>query len=244
VAGIGGRGFGPAYLVERQTGETPVRAHSIELDVLSELGVIGLLLVAVGLVPFLLLCFRGLRRRDPTATAAFAAAAYWLVHASGDWNWTVPAVGLPFFVMLGAGAASEGSRLLRAREAVPVAALAVAVAVFAFAPPWLSSRLSQHVLEGSSSPASDLRWARRLDPLSVAPYLAEAAVARSPGAAIPPLRKAAEKQPRSVEVRFELGVAYLRAHHVQEARRELRKALSLEPGAPAIELALRRVPRR
>jgi len=244
LAGIGARGFGPAYLVERESGETPVRAHSIELDALSELGIVGLVLLGVGLLPLLALSFQGMRGRDPTATAAFGAAAYWLVHASGDWNWTIPAVGLPFFVLLGAGAASGESRDLRSREAVPIAVVSAAVALLAFAPPWLSSRLSSHVLEGSPSPASDLRWARRLDPLAVEPYLTQAHVAASPAAAIPPLRKAVEKEPRAVEVHFELGVAYLRARRFAEARRELQAALALEPGAPEIEQVLRRVPRR
>jgi tetratricopeptide (TPR) repeat protein len=244
LAGIGDRGFGPAYLVERRSGETPVRAHSIELDALSELGVVGIILLAAGLLPLLAICFRGLRRRDPVATAAFATASYWLVHASGDWNWTVPAVGLLFFILLGTGAASAGARSLQLRESLPAGAVAIAVALFAFMPPWLSARLSTHALEGSSSAASDLRWARRLDPLSVEPYVIEAHIARSPAAAIPPLRKAAEKEPRAVEVRYELGLAYLRAGRLPEARRELRAALALEPGAPAIERALRRVPRR
>jgi O-antigen ligase/polysaccharide polymerase Wzy-like membrane protein len=244
LAGIGERGFGPAYLVERRSGETPVRAHSIELDALSELGIVGLVLLAAGLFPFLLLCFRGLRRRNLAATAAFATAAYWLVHASADWIWTVPAVGLPFFLLLGAGAASAGARTLRRREWLPAAVVAIAVAVLAFAPPWLSSRLSAHALEGSSSAASDLRWARRLDALSVQPYETQAHIAPTPAAAIPPLRKAARKEPRAVEVRFELGLAYLAAKRPREARRELRAALRLEPGSESIERALRSVPPR
>ena len=245
VAGIGGRGFAPAYLVQRRTGETPVRAHSIEMDALGELGIVGLMLLLAALVPPLVLCVRGTRRRELTATAGFATAAYWLVHASGDWNWTVPAVGLPFFVMLGAGAAWAGSgELLRARVTMPLAAVAAAVAILAFAPPWLSARLSGHALEGSSSPASNLRWARRLDPLSVQPYLVQAAIARMPAEAIPPLQKAARKQPRSVEVRFELAQAYVRANRRREGLRELRAALRLEPGAPAIEQALGRLEHR
>ncbi len=243
VAGIGGRGFGPAYLIEGRSGETPARAHSVELDVLSELGVPGLLLLVVGLGGPLVVCFRRLRLREPTATAAFAASAYWIVHASGDWNWTIPALGLPFFVLLGAGAAGRGG-MPRPWVTWTATGLAIAAALLAFAPPWLSARLSAHVLEGSSSRASELRWARRLDPLSVQPYLVEAQTASSPAAAIAPLRKAAGKQPRSVEVRYELGLAYLRARRHAEARRELRAALALNPGAPPIVDALKRVGRR
>jgi hypothetical protein len=122
--------------------------------------------------------------------------------------------------------------------------VSTAIALLAFAPPWLSSRFSTHALEGSSSTSSDLRWARRFDPLTVEPYVVQAHIAPTPAAAIPPLVKAAKKEPRAVEVRFELGLAYLRAKRPVEARRELRAALALEPGADSIERALRSVTRR
>ena len=244
LAGIGDRGFGPAYLVERRSGETPVRAHSFELDALSELGIVGFLLLLGGLAPLVVLAGRGAWGGDLAATAGFATAAYFLIHASADWIWTIPAVGLPCFVLLGAACVKDDAAPLPRRAANGVAIAAVAAAVLAFAPPWLSSRLSSHALEGSSSPASDLRWARRLDPLSVEPYLVQAKIAPTPAAALEPLRKAAAKEPRSVDARFELALGYLRAHRLTAARRELRLALRLEPGAPAIEQALRRVQHR
>ncbi|HEY7018493.1 MAG TPA: tetratricopeptide repeat protein [Gaiellaceae bacterium] len=238
LAGIGGRGFGPAYLVQGRSSETPARAHSVELDALSELGIVGFVLLAVGLGALLVGCFLGLRRRNLAATAAFGAGAYWIVHASVDWNWTIPAVGIPFFVLLGAGAAAGADRPLGRAWAWPAAGFAVAVALLALLPPWLSARLSSHALESSSSTASDLRWARRLDPLSVDPYLVQAQIAPTPAAALPPLRKAVAKEPRSADVRFELGQAYLRAGRPADARRELRAALALDPQADAIRRAL------
>ena len=244
LAGIGDRGFGPAYLVERRSGETPVRAHSFELDALSELGVVGFLLLLGALAPLVVIAGRGAWRGDLAATAGFATAAYFLIHASADWIWTIPAVGLPFFVLLGTACARDDAEPLPRLAATGVAIAAVAVAVLAFAPPWLSSRLSSHALEGSSAPASDLRWARRLDPLSVEPYLVAANIAPTPAAALAPLRQAAAKEPRSVDVRFELALGYLRAHRLAAARRELHLALMLEPGAPAIEQALSRVQHR
>ena len=54
LAGIGSRGFGPAYLRQRHSPDTPARAHSFELDALSELGIVGLRCCSlVGLVPVL-----------------------------------------------------------------------------------------------------------------------------------------------------------------------------------------------
>ena len=106
LAGIGSRGFGPAYLRLRDSPDTPARAHSVEVDALSELGIVGFLLLTAALVlPFLPLA-RRLRARDPAGTAAFAGCSYWLVHASVDWIWTVPACGVLFFLLLGAGGAA------------------------------------------------------------------------------------------------------------------------------------------
>jgi hypothetical protein len=244
LGGIGGRGFGPAYLIERRSGETPARAHSFELDALSELGIVGFVLLLGGLVPFFVLVTIGAWRGDLTSTAAFGTAAYFVVHGSADWLWTIPAVGLPFFLLLGTACApSRGPRL----GTLPVACVATAsflAATLVFAPPWLSARFSSQALESSSSRAADLRWARRLDPLSVEPYLVEASIAPTPAAALPALLKAAEKEPRAVDVRYQLGIGYLRARRLGAARRELRAALRLEPGEPSIERALSRAQHR
>jgi hypothetical protein len=227
LAGIGSRGFGPAYLRLRHSPDTPARAHSVELDALSELGVIGLALLVAVLVLPLPPIFSRMRARDPAATAAFAAAAYWLVHASADWIWTVPACGLPFWLLLGAGASGGERRPLAPRAAVPAAALAVVVAVVAFVPPWLSARLSDH---------RDFRWAKRLDPLSVDPYLDQGSVAA--------LEEAVRKEPRVVEWRFDLGQAYLRAGRRRRARAAFLAARRLDPRDPRIQEALRNLPGR
>jgi len=81
----------------------------------------------------------------------------------------------------------------------------------------------------------DLRWARRLDPLSTEPYLTQAALSRPP-ADIAPLERAVAKQPRVAELRFQLGTAYLQAGRKREARRELAEAHRLSPNyAPYVE---------
>ena len=48
LAGIGARGWDVAYLQHGRSEETPRRAHSLELDVASEEGVVGLALLAAG----------------------------------------------------------------------------------------------------------------------------------------------------------------------------------------------------
>jgi hypothetical protein len=235
VAGIGSRGFGPAYLQERHSPDTPARAHSLELDALSELGVIGLVLLACALaLPFVPLVSR-MRARDPGATAAFAGCSYWLVHASADWIWTVPACGLPFFLLLGAGGAGGERRELRRGAAFGGAAVGVAVALVAFVPPWISARMTDR---------GNFHWAKRLDPLSVDPYVAEAARASSPRASIAALEAAVRKEPRVVELRYDLGLAYDRAGKKGRARQELLEARRLDPREPRIADALKHLPKR
>jgi hypothetical protein len=230
VAGIGSRGFAVAYLEKRHSPDTPVRAHSFELDALSELGIVGFLLVLAALVPLLVPIVAGTLARDAAATAAFGGAAYWLAHASVDWLWTVPACGLPFFLLLGLGG-PRGERVIVGRR--PALALAAAVAVvglLAFVPPWLSARLT---VRGQTA------WAKRLDPLSVDPYVAQAARSPTPQGAIDQLRSAVRKEPRVVELRFALASAYRRAGEKQAARAELLQAKRLDPGEPRIDEALR-----
>ena len=225
LAGIGSRGFGPAYLQERRSPDTPARAHSVELDALSELGVVGFALLACALVVPLVTLARRLRGRDAAATAAFAGAVYWLVHASVDWIWTVPACGLPFWLLVGAGCSGGERRQLGSRAALPAAAVAVVIAVIAFVPPWLSARLTDH---------GNFHWAERLDPLSVDPYVSQGSVAA--------LEEAVRKEPRVVELRFDLGQAYVRAGKRSKARAALEEAHRLDPRDPRIAEALKNAP--
>ena len=233
VAGIGSRGFGVAYLQNRNSPDTPVRAHSLELDALSEVGIVGFLLLACGLVALLVPIVARTRARDPAATAAFGGAAYWLAHGSVDWLWTVPACGLPFFLLLGFGGAGDDRPPLSRRLALPLAGVVAVIALAAFVPPWLSARLT---VRGQTA------WAKRLDPLSVDPYVADAARATTPQGAIKQLQAAVRKEPRVVERRFNLAIAYERARDWKDARRTLLEAKRLDPGEGRIDEALRRLP--
>ena len=45
---------------------------------------------------------RALRAHPALAAGPCAAALVWLLHASIDWDWQLPAVSLPFIVLAGA----------------------------------------------------------------------------------------------------------------------------------------------
>jgi len=179
-----------------------------------------------------------LSRRSLLRSALAAAAVYWLVHSTVDWTWTFPALSLPALLLLGVAAVPERGRPLRPLAAVPVGVAAVALAVLAFAPPWLSDRYTNLAYAHPAQASSDLRRARFFDPLSTAPYEAQAALARG-SADIPPLRTAVRKEPRQVDLRFELGLAYPRADRKTATVRELEAALRLDPRSDDVVRALR-----
>lgn len=237
LGGVGGRGFAAVYLQEGRSVETPQRAHSLELDELSETGIVGFGLLALGLgLPLVVALARA--RRSPLRAALAAAGVYWLVHSTVDWTWTFPALSLPALLLIGVAAVPERGRPLRPLAAVPVGAAAAALAVLAFAPPWLSDRYTNLAYAHPAQAASDLRRARWLDPLSTAPYEAEAALAKPP-ADIPPLRTAVRKEPRQIDLRYQLGLAYLRAGRKAAAARQLEAALRLDPRSDDVARALR-----
>jgi hypothetical protein len=237
VAGIGGRAFGPWYLRHGESYETPARAHSLPLDVLLETGVIGFLPLLAAFVVVLVALVR--RRHTLLGAAAFGAFTYFAVHVTGDWIWTFPAVGLPVFALVGIALSTEEGMGPTGRWAGATAAAVVAFALLLFVPPWLSARITTGVLAGDTS-AESLSWAKRLDPLSAEPYLAEAALAGTPEEAIPPLEDAVAKEPRAVSHRYQLGQAFLAVGRRAEARAQLTVAHALFPRDEDIAKALAR----
>ena len=235
LRGIGARGFYSAYLEHRRSGETPLRAHSLYLDAVDELGIPGLLLLLLGVGAPLIFVAR--RLSQPCAVAAFGAATYFLAHAAVDWIWTVPVVGAFAFAFLGIGCADGTSRPLPRRVALIAAVAATAAAFLAFAPPWLAHR---YVLAAysASSPATDLSHARWLDPLSLDPDWAAWQLAATDRDRVAALQDARRLEPRSVAVLYQLGRVYLRMGRRAEAAEVLRRADALDPREPAIRKAL------
>lgn len=90
--GSGGGTFGHYWLTHRPVHIQVRNAHSLYLETLAELGVAGLAIALVALLPPL---WAGLRQRShPLAAPVMAAYVAFLVHTGGDWTWQLPAVGL------------------------------------------------------------------------------------------------------------------------------------------------------
>ena len=239
VAGLGARGCGPAYLVKRHIARTPQHAHSLELETMSDEGAIGFVLLVVGIgAPFALAVARARKRVLPSAVAVGACSA-WLLQASADWLWSFPAIGIPFFLLLGIGASGAGPGVPVSRR-VRLAAAAVCGAAFllAFVPPWLASRLVTNARTSPGSAATDLRWARRLDPLSTQVLVMEAARASTYADQVRALETAVRMEPRQAAMHYLLGVVQLNGGDRKAARAQLERALALDPGDPVVEAAL------
>jgi O-antigen ligase len=239
VGGDGGHGWPAAYARYGKTTENPEYSHSIELDALSQTGIVGFLLLVGAGVAGLAAVAR--RRGAPLLPAAlFATGVYLAVHTAIDWVWSIPSVGLAGLVLAGIGASRGSPAAIRPRPALAAGFAVVVVAVIGFAPPWLSARFTDRAYgQTAADRAGSFRWAERLDPLSVDPLLAQAALARSPND-IPPLRRAVSIQPDDSEVHYLLGLAYLDAHRRAAAIHELDLAKRLSPNDVGVRDALDR----
>lgn len=85
-----GRGAGTfelAWLEHQPVDRIVVDAHSLYLETLAELGVVGLVLLALALAPPLVLALR--HAYAPAAAGGYIA---FLLHAGIDWDWEMPAV--------------------------------------------------------------------------------------------------------------------------------------------------------
>jgi hypothetical protein len=86
-------------------------AHSLYVEVMSDLGLVGLLLLAVALA--LILVGFAARIRGPSRSlyaALLAAAVAWGVHNAVDWDWELPATTIWLFALGGAALAAAPPR--------------------------------------------------------------------------------------------------------------------------------------
>ena len=253
LVGSGGGGFQYSYNREGKSGETPRDAHSVELELLSEQGILALLAFVVFLIAVVSAALRT-RRLGPAATALVAAAlgagAYWLVHASIEWFWTYPGITAPAMALLGAACAPALLAPDRPPPARRIRILGMAAAVvllLTMVPPYLSERYTNAAFK---SWRSDLDGAYRaldraesLNPFSDAALLAEGAIAREQGdrgRAVDAFREATERKPDEWAGHYYLGLL-LANEDPEAARQELETALELSPRSAEVAKAIEEI---
>ena len=111
LKGVGAGGFRVVWRQERRVDEGVLEVHSVALEMAAELGIPGLLFLALVLGGLAAAARQALLAGDELAAGASAACGAWLMHAIIDWDLQLPAVTLPAVVLAGALiAAGERSR--------------------------------------------------------------------------------------------------------------------------------------
>jgi O-Antigen ligase len=216
-------------------------AHSVYLETLGELGIVGLALLLLALGAPLVAAVGA--RREPLAIAASGAYVAYLVHAAVDWDWELAGLTLP---ALGCAVALLALRPTAA-ALVPASALRYGAAVGAIALAGIAlvgligasaNAASEEALQSSppdyAEAESQARKARRWARWSSEPWehLADSQLARGASvAAADSYRKAIAKEPTDWELWFGLAHATSGA----EQRRALAEATRLNPRSSELE---------
>jgi O-antigen ligase len=109
------------WLRYRPISESATDAHSLPLQTLGELGIVGLALLLTFVGGVALAAARAMRSRPGLAAGPVAALVVYIAHAPLDWDWEMPAVTLVALVLAGMVIAlAEDARGTRAESAAPV----------------------------------------------------------------------------------------------------------------------------
>jgi hypothetical protein len=270
LIGEGSDNFANTYLVHRSSSEEPLYPHSLQLQILGGTGLVGGLLFGGFVVAAAMSLVGSWRRASSVATTGLIGvvatiATYFALHSSADWLWSFPAIVMPVLAWLGMAARLEpGESVERAMSTAPsrwlptagkvaVAAVALAVALFAavaLSLPWLAAR---EVQVASSSWQSDperafdrLDLARDLNPISAQPDLTAGAIAsqlHDRNRVRAAFTRALDREPTNWYALLELGIVDGLEGDRRASLKELARARSLNPADPLIQEASRRVRR-
>ncbi len=220
-------------------------AHSLYLQSLAELGVVGfalILVVVLGILGGLAARIRGPDRA--LYAALFAVALAWSIHQGFDWDWQMPAVTLGLFILAGVALArprdgwTGRSGLPANRTLVALGWLVLAVAPLLIGISYARLQQSGHEL-GHQACVSAKREALSSLSLSVErpqSYVIIGVCDLEQGfaqAAVPAMSKAASLEPENWEEQYWLAVA--RAAAGIDPGPSIRRALMLNPLEPGLK---------
>jgi hypothetical protein len=248
---LDGRGAGTYEFWWNRDGtddETVVDAHSMYLQVLGELGIVGFLIVLSFVLVVLLfgavVSLRAAPRRRPALAAALAGCVAFFVQASVDWVWQIPVLPISMLLLAGTLVAAdfrdyddtlEGAPLpVLPRVAVVIASLALMATIAV--PLAATSFVRQSQDEANSgdlaAALSDARSAQNVEPFAATPRLQEALVLEEAGALGPAAaaaRAATERESTNWRTWVVLSRVEARRGRAVPAVLAYRKARSLNP---------------
>jgi hypothetical protein len=240
LAGTGAGTYVIAFDAQRSaTGGQVLNAHSLYFENLGELGIVGIGLLGAVVLGVLVAISGRVRQPDRTLyAAAFAAILVWAIHAGFDWDWQMPAVTLPAFVLAGAGL---GRSSMQTSSRQPLLALCAVVAGMV---PALISVSQTHLDAAATAFAqNDCAAATRDANASLTPLgfrhgareiLAYCDLARgNRAAATSEMADAVRDDPNNWEPRY--GLAVVMAASGRNPRPDIRAAKALNPFEPVTD---------
>ena len=151
LRGTGAGTYERRWARERPTRLAVVDGHSLYVETLGELGLVGLVLVVAFVLMLLAAALRLARGPDRALGAvAFAVVLAWAVHAGIDWDWELAAITAPVLA-LGAAMLGGGRRRVPEVVAAPprLARLVVGLGCLLLAVTPAAIAISQHRLDGA-----------------------------------------------------------------------------------------------
>jgi O-antigen ligase len=264
LRGTGAGTFGLLWERQRPDPATARNAHSLYVETLSELGLVGFALLVLAIGSILVAAARRVRGSSRSVAAALLAAGLtWTIHAGVDWDWQLPATTVWFFALGGAvlaspvgqpeessrepGVAPRSSSLLSAAR---LGQVAVGLGCFALAVLPIRMTVSQARLDASLTAFSGGDCPRAVDSAAasisaVARPEAYAALgycdltAGDARAAIENMQRAVDLDPRNAELR--LALAHAQAVAGVDPRPAIREAVALNPLDPRLQEAERQL---
>jgi hypothetical protein len=247
VAGVGAGAFSVPWFRSRSIDENVTDAHSWQANALAETGLVGLVLAAfVLLLP--LVRIRSARSSSgawPIAAVALGGVGvYFVIHASLDWLFRIPAVAIPGFIVLGALATGGGKPSevafsgRRVRAALAVAAFIVVVLA---TPAYLSTaavaRAETNAATSTEDALHDLDKAAQLNPFATEPLVVRSTILQleeRPTAALNAAGEATERAPESWAAWLVLASARRAVGDRAASGTALDRAARLNPRAPQL----------
>ncbi len=239
LRGTGAGTYQQYYPRYRTEGAYVVDAHSLYLQSLAELGIVGFVLVGIVVLGMLVGLAARIRGPDrPIFAALLAVVLAWAVHQGFDWDWQMPAVTLGVFMLAGLGLArrQDGkaglSGLPAGRTLIAIGWLVLAVTPLLVATSYARlHRAGQELLHGECGSAKE----EALSSLSLSAKRSQAYTIVGicdlklgyAEAAVPAMSNAVSLEPQSWEQWFWLAVA--RAGAGMDPHAAIARAIALNP---------------
>jgi len=243
------RGHGAGTYVNLWNQRRPVTfeikdAHSLYVEVLDELGLVGIVLLVLALASILIAFVRGIwRARDRYPYAALTAAMLaWLIRAGLDWDWEMPAITLWLFCAGGAALAVSARHKTRPLRLATPFRLGLSLGCIALALVPAAVAVSQHRFDDAQTAfsrgdctAAEREARRSLDVVGFDPeprqLIAYCAARRGDfGRALSEIRHAIRDDPDYWRYRYDLALFLAAAGH--DAVPTARDAATLNPRDP------------